>query len=271
MVKENNFFEIPDHYYGEIYHLAMHAILNPFDLKNPLKVLLKRDFSEFLDDLGIEFQTVKEKQSKYQDLGKTATAIINYYDSDQQKIVEAKCRILKLAESENWMFPYVNLATPDQKILIWNRNISYMSQRNSSVSLTHQLAEMAIKRGALPVIIGCDRNIAEYHPLGNFYEDAFFKSGHSVCKQLWFQHMLFTSYGVKVSVGMKSGAMDGAAMFFGHKTIFFAKHKDVKKRMAKVAKAVPALHWFKTEYGESFAKLDEQQLNELEEKIWPTF
>lgn len=81
--------------------------------------------------------------------------------------------------------------------------------------------------------------------------------------------MLFTAFGGKASVGMMSGAMDGAAMFFSHKTIFFARERDASPRMAKVAMTIPGLNWMRTEYTEFLSALNEQQLYELDELIWP--
>lgn len=66
-----------------------------------------------------------------------------------------------------------------------------------------------------------------------------------------------------------SGAMDGAAMFFGHKTIFFARKRDASPRMAKVSKAILGLTWLDTEYNEFLAELNERQMSELEARIWP--
>ena len=81
--------------------------------------------------------------------------------------------------------------------------------------------------------------------LGEFWNDPFFKNqDHFYFRQLWFQHSLFNCCNVKASLGMMSGAIDGAAMFFGHKTIFFACEEDAKPRMTKVASVVPGLNWF---------------------------
>lgn len=270
-MKENYYFDLGQNSFGEIYHVAMHGILIPENEQKYFGVLLndqlKSSVCDFFDDLKITYETTNNKNLR--GLSETANTILQRYHKNTLK--EVKNRIGGIAENRDWKFPFTDLATPDPKILIWQRNVLYEPQRNSSVSLVRQLAEMAIKRGVLPVIIGPDQNIEGSYSLGDFHENAFFKGDHSVCKQLWFQHMLFTHFGVKASVGMMSGGMDGAAMFFGHKTIFFARKSDASPRMVKVANAVPGLHWFETEYDEYLAKLNERQLNELEEKIWPRF
>jgi hypothetical protein len=81
--------------------------------------------------------------------------------------------------------------------------------------------------------------------------------------------MLFEHFGVKASVGMMTGVIDGAAMFFGHKTVFFARNSDAQPRMAKVAMAIPGLHWLQTEFDRSLRQLNERAIQELTDKIWP--
>jgi hypothetical protein len=271
---ENNYhFKLGKNSFGEIYHVAMHGILIPEGERDKFWVKLddlqKYSICEFFDDLGIEYKVLNKQKVDFREKTETADTISQKFD--REIIDKVNKRIYNIQSVKNWKFPFADLATPDPKILIWQRNILYKPKRNSSVSLVRQLAEMAAKRGVLPVIIGPNQNIEGSYTLGDFHEDAFFKSGHSVCKQLWFQHMLFTHFGVKASVGMMSGGMDGAAMFFGHKTIFFARKSDASPRMVKVANAIPGLHWFETEYDEYLAKLNDRQLNELEEKIWPIF
>ena len=272
-MKKNYYFKLGKNSFGEIYHVAMHGILIPKEERDQFWVQLndlQKDYiSGFFDDLDIKYNVLSKQKFDFRSRTKTSDTISEKFD--REIINKVNKRIYKIESVENWKFPFADLATPDPKILIWQRNVLYEPQRNSSVSLVRQLAEMAIKRGVLPVIIGPDQNIEGSYSLGDFHENAFFKGDHSVCKQLWFQHMLFTHFGVKASVGMMSGGMDGAAMFFGHKTIFFARKSDASPRMVKVANAVPGLHWFETEYDEYLAKLNERQLNELEEKIWPRF
>jgi hypothetical protein len=262
-------FELGHNSFGEIYHVAIHGILIPeeerihFGVK--LNKPLKSSICDFFDDLEMTYKVIHDLKSR--GLSETANTIFHCHHQDMLK--KAENRILEIAATREWEFPFVDLATPDPKILIWQRNDLYEPHRNSSVSLVRQLAEIATKRGVLPVIIGPNQNIEGSYTLENFHKNAFFKGGHSVCKQLWFQHMLFTNFGVKASVGMMSGGMDGAAMFFGHKTIFFARKSDASPRMVKVANAIPGLYWLETEYDEFLAKLNERQLNKLEEIIWP--
>jgi len=66
-----------------------------------------------------------------------------------------------------------------------------------------------------------------------------------------------------------SGALDGPAMFFGHKTIFFAKHQDATPRMRKVSMVVPNLIWLQTEYFGDFRMLNRHQIEALEQLLWP--
>jgi hypothetical protein len=174
-----------------------------------------------------------------------------------------------MAKNGKWDFPMPYLLTTDPKILIWQRNVENVPERNSSASLIKQLARLAIDNGATPVIVGQKHEGEGAINLGDFWNHDFFNNGHNLVKQLWFQHKLFTDCGVQASLGMMSGVIDGASMFFGHKTIFFANHEHAKNRMSPVADLVPGLYHLKASFNQNLTTLNETQLNTLESLIWP--
>lgn len=269
-MNKNYYFELGNDSFGEIYHVALHGMLIPeeerqyfgLSLCDPLKHVMR----DFLDDIEVSY-SVKNCGS-FRGLSETARTIFDRFH--RRTIEEYRNRICSLAKREKWQFPMHELATPDPKVLIWQRNDAYEPHRNSSMSLIGQLVTLAIRNKTIPVVCGPKRGIAGAVEIGDFHENPIFADGHSICKQLWFQHMLFAHFGAKASVGMMCGALDGAAIFFEHRTVFLARERDAKPRMAKVAAVVPGLNWLQTEYDEYLALLNERQISQLEEIIWPT-
>ena len=120
----------------------------------------------------------------------------------------------------------------------------------------------------MPVIMNGPKHGICEHELGDYYDHPFFGT-NSLAKQLWFQDELFRRHDAIASVGMMSGGMDGAPMFFGRKTVYLARRSDVRNRMLKVSPAVPNLMWQPVEYQGDFEKLTPAQLTELEKTLWP--
>lgn len=123
--------------------------------------------------------------------------------------------------------------------LVWIRRGKYDQKRNSTAESTLQLIEVIKSEGFHPILIG--ERVAEYLPkFGNlieFYKDRLFGSEDSICTQLLMLHMLTRDFCVRVSVGMKSGGMDGAGFFFGLRTISFS-HCTGKSRIERIAKTI---------------------------------
>jgi hypothetical protein len=268
-----NHFTVGNNSVGEIYHLAMHAIAMEQE-GTPIEVKFLKPHNhtalDFFSDLEISYiapgRDSKNSLSK-RDL--TPAGIEKAVKKYSNVLKEKSKAILKLSNDEGWKFPFPQLLTPDLKVLLWQRNSTYKPERNSSIVLLKQLAELAGSKGCIPIIIGVQRGIQGAIEIGNFWEHDFFRSGHNLAKQLWFQHILFADCGTKASVGMMSGAMDGAAMFFGHKTIFFAKDADAKPRMSKVSSVVPGLMWFPAEFDKFLSRLNDQQIQHLVAMIFP--
>jgi hypothetical protein len=182
---------------------------------------------------------------------------------------ELATKIRKLAKKEGWPFPCPELATPDPKLLIWQRKkTDHRPHRNSSTKLLEQLVDLCNRHTTTPVVLGPRRNLSGAIKLGQFYEECSFFKEFSIPKQLWFFDELFRSYGAIASVGMMSGAMDGPAMLFEHKTVFLARHRDATPRMQKVSMVVPNLIWQRIEYEGNFQQLTDAQLQKLEQNIW---
>jgi hypothetical protein len=236
------------------------------------------DFSEphrlaaldFFTDLGISCVLAgDDSKVKLSKRSETPIGIEKLTTLHANSLLKKSEKIIELARVNRWQFPMPEILTPTPKILIWQRNSMYKPKRNSPISLIEQLAKSASAHDARPIVVGHKHGFKDCIEIGNFWEHDFFKSGHNLAKQLWFQHKLFTDCGVKASLGMMSGVMDGAAMFFGHKTIFFARGKDAKPRMSRVASAVPGLYWLETNFDKYLTTLNETQLNTLESLIWP--
>lgn len=256
---------------GEAYHIAIHALLMPQDEIGhfgiiPAKGKSELNLFEFLDDLRIPFWNGRSC-SRRMGLSETANTMLLRWHRDQ---IKAKRSIIENLARENcWQNPFEKKLRLDKKpkVLIWQRpeDTEYEKWRNSKSSLTLQLIKLFKSNHVTPVLIGPKKNHKEAVDLGAFWENTFFTSGHSLCKQLWFINDLFQNHQVLASVGMMSGGMDGAALFFGRKTIFFARDSDAKPRMAKVASVVPGMHWLSVDYDDEFGLkcLPDHKVNEL--------
>lgn len=265
-------FEIGKDSFGEVYHVALHGILLPETAKRIFCVHFQEPHAssmrELFNDLQIERAlTCPGWSLKPRGLSETANTMLSRFHRNTVSGIATV--VLELAKRKKWRFPFPELASPSPKILIWQRSEDYEPWRNSTPDLIRQLAQLAIGKGSTPVIVGPKIGIDGAREIGNFHENSFFSGDHNICKQLWFQHMLFEHFGVKASVGMMMGVLDGAAMFFGHKTVFFARGTDAKPRMAKVSIAIPALHWLQTEFDGFIGPLNERAIQDLTNIIWP--
>jgi len=272
-------FKIGHDSVGEIYHLAMKGIQmevagDAADFRVEFCAPHHQMALDFFDDLKIPHEPpLNRSENDRKRILKTRKAIGHLFDGIKSGlppvIQQRKTQILSMSKNAKWVFPLPALLTTDPKLLIWQRNEEYQPERNSSVSLIEQLAGLAIDNGTIPVIIGHKREIEGAINLGEFWNHDFFKTGHNLAKQLWFQHKLFEDCGFKASVGMKSGILDGAAMFFGHKTIFFTRNESDKSRMSLVAEAVPTLIRLDAKFDDNTGNLCEPELRKLESLIWP--
>lgn len=260
---------------GEAYHIAMHGLLlAPEDASKfgiiPAEGKKESNLFEFLDDLRIHYWKGRIC-SRRMGLSETANTIFLRWHRDQ--VASKRWIIEGLARDNDWQnpFEYVLSLEKRRKVLIWERpeDTKYESWRNSKRSLTDQMIEMLEANDIAPVLIGAKRASKNAINLGQFWGRRFFKSGHCLCKQLWFVNDLFQNHQVIASIGMMSGGMDGAALFFGRKTIFIARDLDAKPRMAKVASVVPGMHWLSVDYGneKGLERLPKEKLDELKTLI----
>ncbi|WDI40532.1 hypothetical protein [Bremerella sp. P1] len=199
--------------------------------------------------------------------GETANVIRDaYYEGC---LDEVSTEILQRAQDENWVLPpqFNTLMTKEPKVLLWHRNKTYKAHRNSTAELIRQLADLCRMRGTKPILIGPDSFDTTCYELGEFWTHEFFNE-HSIAKQLWSIDQVFRGGSALANVGVMSGAMDGIPMFFGHKTVFLARHRDATPRMQKVAGSVPNLIWQQIEFSGNLATLNDSDLAAIERLIW---
>ncbi|HKX84956.1 MAG TPA: hypothetical protein VJL58_12095 [Pyrinomonadaceae bacterium] len=172
-----------------------------------------------------------------------------------------------LAQKDNWRFPFPELATGQQKAVIWQRNKNHQSYRNSHPSFVRQIVDLCLREGVTPVLIGERHHFQDVIELGEFYNTEFFVQDNTIARQLWFFDMLFRLHRGFAHVGMMSGAMDGPAMFLGHKTIYLAK-RCRETRIAKVSEAVKNLICQPITYQDTFQELSSDELAGLKQKLF---
>jgi len=255
-----------EHEFGEIYHMACAYIIDRS---------VTVEFNDFAR--GEEFHKTfivpngEARQPTRQDAhpGESANVIRDRYCEGCMKSV---CDAIHAkAKQDAWNYPACikNLLTNDPKVLLWHRTKKgYKEYRNSTPQLIKQLAKFCCDHNTVPILIG-ESGVpnSNCHELVSYWNDEFFNE-HSIAKQLWCLDALFRNGRTLASLGVMSGAMDGAAMFFGHKTIFLARHSDATPRMQKVSTSVPNLMWHQVEYSRTFSALAEADLSSIARKIW---
>lgn len=251
--------------FGEVYHAAC-----AYRLDERVTVEFQ-DFpagQEFFDAFIVDEPRQHQEGEEPVHLGETANVIRDAYCEGCLDAVSTE--ITQFAEEKDWTLPQeINtLMTNDPKVLLWHRNKKeYKPHRNSGAALIRQLAHLCRTNDTEPIFIGPPLPDCACYELGEFWQHKFFHK-HSIAKQLWSIDRLFRSGGVLASLGVMSGAMDGAAMFFGHKAVFLARHRDATPRMQKVAGSVPNLIWQQIEFSGNLAKLSDSDLAAVERKIW---
>lgn len=259
-------FKVGNGEFGEVYHLLATAYLLQ-RVKQEIAICFKNfpageELFRFLSVNTVAYNPA----AKPKPLPSTADILLKYFSSG---CLENLATIIReAAQDKGWPFPHTELATQDSKLVIWQREGTYRPHRNSSKHLVEQLVDLCSRHGTIPVVFGTRCGLSGAIELGEFYKTPFFTAEDSIPKQLWFFDMLFRSYGAIAHVGMMSGAMDGPAMLFGHKTVFLARHCDATPRMQKVSRAVPNLIWQQIDYDETFQKLTDAQLQKLEQNLW---
>jgi len=260
-------FKIGNGEFGEVYHLL--AIVHLLQRVKQKVAICFENFSDGEELFRFLSVDIAECNPSLQNehLSSTANILHKYFFAGCLESLATTIR--RVAEDEGWSFPYPGeLETPAPKLVIWQREKEYRSYRNSSRQLLEQLVDLCKRHATIPVLLGTPRGLSGAIELGNFYELPFFKNRASIPKQLWFLDRLFRSYGTIAQVGMMSGAMDGPAMLFGHKTVFLARHRDATPRMQKVSITVPNLIWQHIEYQDDFQMLTGAHLQKLEQNLW---
>jgi len=259
-------FKVGNGEFGEVYHLLATAYLLQ-RVKQEIAICFKNfPAGEELFRFLLVNTVAYNPAAKPKPLPSTADIIQKHFSPGCLESLATTIR--QAAVSKGWPFPYKELATQDPKLVIWQREKTFQDHRNSSRRLVEQLVSRCSRHRTIPVVIGKPCRLPDAIDLGHFYCDNFFKTNDTIPKQLWFFDMLFRSYGAIAQVGMMSGALDGPAMLFGHKSVFLARPRDANPRMAKVSAAVPNLIWQQIEYNGTFHGLTDAQLQKLEQNLW---
>lgn len=265
-------FKLPKAF-GEAYHLAVAAYLRH---RQGEKIAVdfrgRKDAEDLFRFLGVETLPYDSTLGPKKKMKETVKIFAKQFKpgclDDLATIIRSE------AHEREWPFPYDELKSSTPKLLIWQRNDSkHWVGRNSTQELVEQLVGLCDRRKAEAVILTGPvhglANAFEFNtPTGDFYNHPFFEKSDTIPKQLWFLDTLFRCHGAIASVGMMSGALDGPAMFFGRKTVYFARRDAAEKRMEKVSKKVTNLIWQPIAYKEKFERLSSTELEELKHRLW---
>lgn len=240
--------------FGEIYHFALALALDdmwtgvligtPCDRR--LRIF--RNFLRlFAEEKRLEV-VASDQPRNWQHRGKSTEIFLNKWSEGNRRRIRRVIRE-KGKDHVPLVLSYLNEKgiEPIKKprLLIWIRNRSdYQSSRNSTECSTNQLVSTARQLDMQPIIVG--------HPVGRFTpapenlvgfhnDDCFTRSDDSILLQLLMFQQLREEYGVVASVGMKSGGMDGPALFLGIHTIQFAPRRN-SGRIEEIQKRIGTFH-----------------------------
>jgi hypothetical protein len=231
--------------FGEKYHVAI-ALLRAPELK---AYVLGRDIhhaKSFLTVLASgRVDHFEDHTFREDDLRPTreSTDIYCYEKWSADEVQRWREKILKASSSKSAEindFLAKNLGPPGgDSALIWIRNTEYKPERNSTGRSVTKLIEVVREQGLRPVLVGDP--VGEYvEGFGNliaFFRNKIFDCEESICSQLLMFDALRQNYGVRVSIGMKSGGMDGPGLFLGLPTISFS-HCFGDSRVERIAQHI---------------------------------
>jgi hypothetical protein len=166
---------------------------------------------------------------------------------------------------------------PSPAALVWVRCGDYEPERNSTPASVTQLQQVLEDHCIRPIEIGnsLGNSTSEQEDLIEFYRgDVFTKNEHFIALQILMAQRLMCNCGVRFSVGMKSGGMDGAALFLGLPTISFAHCSSCerpwskKNRVEKIAARISSFHLIRLgSYAGVFRMYTQRELNDLSREI----
>ncbi|TAL29760.1 MAG: hypothetical protein EPN93_20695 [Spirochaetes bacterium] len=253
--------------FGEFYHLAVAGILAKLaGIEFSVYVDNCEMGKHFLKGIGIEIDTSSPGKTEKSHLGETAQIIFSHYHTGAMKKITDK--INEKAKDGKWESvvesKFTDLLSTDKKILIWIRKKTYCSHRNTNDDGIISLLKWCNENNLCPITIG--EKIDGVKSIDKFYENDFYKED-CVFKQLYSLDYLYKNCNVMASLGVMSGAMDGQALIYNNKVIFWARESDAKPRMNKVSSIVPGLIWVPLEYTNKFPPFREGDLAELERYV----
>jgi hypothetical protein len=124
--------------------------------------------------------------------------------------------------------------------LVWIRNRRFDPMRNSTKKSISRLLTFTREIGLRPVLIG--DHLDEWQPradnLIEFFNDPIFRGEQSIATQLLMFDTLMKNCGVRVSIGMKSGGMDGPGLFMGLPTVSFFQRSPGRLRVLRIADTI---------------------------------
>lgn len=255
--------------FGEIYHTVIWRFLD----NNYCPEFVEFDSGKNFAELYGQLPCTSKLDRNGHILQHSANCIFEHFHPGIQEALWG--RISELASNEKWEETLPEELTKGfnegNKLLLWIRNKpTHATHRNTSADSVSQLLKLCTKNDTELLTIGPDIEgmPSGCNKLGEYYTQDWFKSSHSIAKQLWFLNHLHEKHGVLGSVGMMSGAMDGLAMFCGRKVVYIAQRSDVVPRMLKVSSAVPNLEWVESFYSGNFKRLSDFELSDIERRIW---
>lgn len=183
-----------------------------------------------------------------------------------QEVVSAEKRGMtaqQLKDFEGYLHPFKKFK---KSCFVWIRKGVHEPYRDMTESSYHQLIKLVQDCGFKPIVIGPQTEFCskDQKNLIEFYEEPLF--ANNPLMQLVFLNDLCERAGVRFSIGMMSGGMDGIGFLRRLKTIYFARSQD-NGRMKKVATAFPAYSWVRIRYSTHFVSHGDNELRKACEVI----
>jgi hypothetical protein len=232
--------------FGEKYHVGAALLLAP-----KLRVLVVGPdkhfavpFLSLLADGRVErIENVPSARSTYHRVSESTGIYCQQWSPEApQRLCEAALKTVRQKETDVMAFlARRNGFLKKPAALVWARNEDYQPERNSTSTSISQLVSLVEEVGLCPIVIG--RRVADWLPsadnLIEFYKNSLFRGHDSIATQLLMFDSLIRTCGVRVSIGMKSGGMDGPGLFLGLPTVsFFEPNRRSSRRLKQIAKTI---------------------------------
>lgn len=235
-----------DYEFGEKYHVAAALALEP--QLQAVVVGPDRHFARaFLAQFGRERVGSVEKESfigsEYLETRRSTPIYCSNWSPDAHtRLADMALQEVRAKAADMQTYLKTRIGSDKARAaLLWVRNEKGPSEkRNTTVESIESLAELVLGESLRPIPIGA--HLDKWQPptdnLIGFFDDPPFCSTHKISAHLLMFETLMQRHGVCISIGLKSGGMDGAGLFLGLPTVSFSRLGRSSRRVKQIERTI---------------------------------